>query len=303
MPINESEDPIISLFSNKKGVSIKSARVSGSTYKSSVGSNSIPDVVGMSRVEAINTLIQNGIDYLIYYTSSNATSLNNDTVQSQSNDSIVYLYVYQYAAPVMAYVDFGSGELPEYVQEPYEPYNPYPNSGIVIGTGPSQVSGLVGSTITLPNQGDFQMIERKSSFVNSGGTFTRQIPDQIVYPDFVGWTDGQLIYSAGTSYTIPQPVSGQNIELWAVWQTLAYSPTFTSFSPLSGPIGTTVDIVGKKLASIERVYFRNNQEADFTVINDNLIQAIVPVGAITGRITMYTYGGSLATRPTNFTVS
>ena len=126
MPINESEDPIISLFSNKKGVSIKSARVSGSTYKSSVGSNSIPDVVGMSRVEAINTLIQNGIDYLIYYTSSNATSLNNDTVQSQSNDSIVYLYVYQYAAPVMAYVDFGSGELPEYVQEPYEPYNPYP---------------------------------------------------------------------------------------------------------------------------------------------------------------------------------
>jgi len=278
-----------------------------STKSALIGSYSltIPDVVGKTRLEAINTFFNYGIDYLLSYTTQGATAQNNDIVALQANDGISTITVYKYVAPqlpVNISISFTSGEDPDYVQAPYEPYNPYPNSGIVIGSGPQTLSANVGASIILPSPGSYQMVERRANFVNSGGSFNRQIPDELVYPPFVGWTDGQLIYTAGSSYVIPQPNSGQSIELKAVWRTEVYTPTFSSFSPTSGSVGSTVLLNGKKLASIERVYFRNNILSDFTVINDNLIQAIVPQGSITGRITIYTYSGSLSLRPTNFTV-
>jgi hypothetical protein len=145
------------------------------------------------------------------------------------------------------------------------------------------------------------MVERKANFVNSGGTFNRQIPDQIVYPGFIGWTDGQSMFYAGSSYVVPEPQLGQNVVLRAVWYTETYSLMLSSFTPLSGSVGTTVMISGQRLAGVERVYFRNNKLAEFTVINDNLIQAVVPSGAITGRITLFGPSTS-GTKNTNFVV-
>jgi hypothetical protein len=204
--------------------------------------------------------------------------------------------------PIFTAVQFASGELESYVQAPYEPYNPYPNSGIVTGTGPDQITGYVGDTITLPSKGGFQMVERKAIFVNSGGNLVRQIPDQIVYPDFVGWTDGNFIYSAGSSYVIPNPALNQNVILQGVWRTLTYSPQITSFTPLSGRVGDKITIVGKRFASVDRITFRNSRVAQFTIINDNLIEAIVPAGTVNGRITARTYALTSSQSSANFTI-
>lgn len=98
------------LGNNSQPRSSRSSRGSGRSGKSSrssnlmnatvvMGSSQIPDVVGLSRLEAINLLLAEGFEYMISYTTASATSQNNDTVASQSTaDLIVVLNVYQFVA-------------------------------------------------------------------------------------------------------------------------------------------------------------------------------------------------------------
>lgn len=270
----------------------------------SIGSYSptIPDVVGKTRLEAIRIFFNAGVDYLLSYVSQGATAQNNDIVASQVNDGIATIYVYQYVqpqGPVNVTITFTSGEDPDYVQAPYEPYNPYPNSGIVVGSVPSTADALSGTYITLPTQGDLQLIERQMIFSNvGGGTYQRQVPDQIVYPSFLGWTDGNAIYQPGTQYLVPNT----NITMSAVWSTIVYSPAFDSFTPESGSVGTIITITGKKLAEVSDVYFNRFKQAEFTVLNDNTVQAIVPEGATTGMIRIYTSSGGFAVNFDDFII-
>jgi hypothetical protein len=60
-------------------------------------------------------------------------------------------------------------------------------------------------------------------------------------------------------------------------------PTILSFSPTSGPHGTSVIIVGTNLSYLTSVLF-NGVQAKFRVLADNAVDAIVPGGATTGRI-------------------
>ncbi len=78
-------------------------------------------------------------------------------------------------------------------------------------------------------------------------------------------------------------------------------PTITSFSPASGPVGTTVTINGTNFTGATSVTF-NGVSAAF-IINSNVkITATVPTGATTGKIAVTTPGGT-ATSATNFTVT
>ncbi len=78
-------------------------------------------------------------------------------------------------------------------------------------------------------------------------------------------------------------------------------PTITSFSPASGPVGTTVTINGTNFTGATSVTF-NGVSASF-IINSNVkITATVPTGATTGKIAVTTPGGT-ATSATNFTVT
>src|SRR6266545_4240468 len=82
-------------------------------------------------------------------------------------------------------------------------------------------------------------------------------------------------------------------------------PTITSFSPASGPVGTTVTINGTNFRgtgfTTTSVTFNNVAAMTFTVNSPTRITATVPTGATTGPIKVTTPGGT-ATSTTNFTV-
>src|SRR5262245_5571504 len=79
------------------------------------------------------------------------------------------------------------------------------------------------------------------------------------------------------------------------------APTITSFTPTSGPVGTSVTITGTNFTGATSVTF-NNVTATFVVNSATQITATVPSTATTGRIKVTTPGGSV-TSTTDFTVS
>ena len=82
---------------------------------------------------------------------------------------------------------------------------------------------------------------------------------------------------------------------------LAAAPTITSFSPTSGPVGSSVVITGTNFTSLESLTFGGNIAASGSYTATQ-ITATVPSGAQTGVITVMTQGGSASTA-TAFTVT
>src|SRR5437867_3706594 len=82
---------------------------------------------------------------------------------------------------------------------------------------------------------------------------------------------------------------------------LAVSPTITSFSPSSGPVGKLVTINGTDLSGATAVKF-SGVNATVSSNTSSQIKATVPAGASTGYITVTTPGGT-ATSATKFKVT
>src|SRR5918994_6277602 len=85
----------------------------------------------------------------------------------------------------------------------------------------------------------------------------------------------------------------------------AAAPTISSFSPASGPVGSSVTIHGQNFSgndpNVTSVTF-NGTTATFTIDNPQKITATVPAGATTGPIAVTSPDGT-ATSSTNFTVT
>ncbi len=79
-------------------------------------------------------------------------------------------------------------------------------------------------------------------------------------------------------------------------------PVVLSFSPPSGPVGTSVTITGNSFTGSTAVTFGGGKKALFTVLSYTQITATVPVGAVTGTIQVTTSGGT-AISSTAFTVN
>jgi large repetitive protein len=77
--------------------------------------------------------------------------------------------------------------------------------------------------------------------------------------------------------------------------------SISSFTPGSGPVGTSVVITGVAFTGALAVAF-NGVGATFTVDSDTQITAVVPAGATTGKIKVTT-GGGPASSATNFQVT
>ena len=75
-----------------------------------------------------------------------------------------------------------------------------------------------------------------------------------------------------------------------------------SFSPPSGPVGTPVTITGTSLAQTNEVTFGGVPSTDFTVDSDTQVTAVVPSGAVTGKVTIAIPGGKAVSRDV-FTVT
>ncbi len=68
-------------------------------------------------------------------------------------------------------------------------------------------------------------------------------------------------------------------------------PVITGFSPAEGPVGTWVTVSGTNLRTTTLVTF-NGQDANSVVIDDNTVRAMVPQGALSGKIGVTTAYGS-----------
>ncbi len=75
----------------------------------------------------------------------------------------------------------------------------------------------------------------------------------------------------------------------------ASPPTITSFTPASGPVGTSVTINGTNFTGTSAVLF-NGTSASFTVNSATTITATVPEGATSGPISVTTSAGTPTTR-------
>src|SRR3989441_2974378 len=82
--------------------------------------------------------------------------------------------------------------------------------------------------------------------------------------------------------------------------TVVNPPTVTSFTPASGPAGTSVTINGTNFTGASAVRF-NGTSASFTVNSATAITATVPAGATSGPISVTTSGGT-ASSASSFTV-
>jgi hypothetical protein len=79
-------------------------------------------------------------------------------------------------------------------------------------------------------------------------------------------------------------------------------PTVTSFSPMSGPVGTNVDIMGTGFTGATGVTFGGVSASVFNVDSAIEVHATVPNSAVTGPIAVSTSNGT-GTSASNFTVT
>lgn len=70
------------------------------------------------------------------------------------------------------------------------------------------------------------------------------------------------------------------------------TPTLTSLSPTSGPVGTSVTLTGTNLAGATAVRFNGTAAATFSVVSATTITVAVPTGATSGNVVVTTPGGT-----------
>ena len=114
---------------------------------------------------------------------------------------------------------------------------------------------------------------------------------------FAGWQlDG---VSIGSSNPVALTMN-QAHALTAVYANV--SPSLTSFSPMSGPLGTQVTISGSAFTGTTSVQFGQVQADFFEVVSDSQINAVVAANTNTGPITVTTIGGT-STSSQQFTIT
>jgi IPT/TIG domain-containing protein len=76
----------------------------------------------------------------------------------------------------------------------------------------------------------------------------------------------------------------------------------TSFTPTSGPVGTSVTLTGTGFTGVSGVSFNGTAATTFTVSSDTQMSATVPAGATTGKISVTNTAGT-GTSATSYTVT
>ena len=152
-------------------------------------------------------------------------------------------------------------------------------------------SGIESTTITITGTNFTGASSVKFNNL-AASTFTVNSATQIVANVPTGATTGPIsvTHTGGT---------GASVDNFTV---LPSPPTITSFTPTSGPATTMVTITGTHFTGATVVQFNAMNAASFTVMSSTQIQAQVPIGATSGKISVTTPGGSVESA-TNFSVS
>ena len=80
------------------------------------------------------------------------------------------------------------------------------------------------------------------------------------------------------------------------------APVIASFTPASGQVGSVVTISGLNFTGMLAVKFNGVSSTNFAVTSATAIQAVVPTGATTGKLSVTTAAGT-ATSAANYTVT
>lgn len=147
--------------------------------------------------------------------------------------------------------------------------------------------GRVGASVGILGQGFSSATG--VLFGAGAGTFTASNDTYMVAKVAAGATTGHI--------TIEEP-SGNLVSP----ATFRITPSISSFSPPSGPLGTSVTIKGMSLVQATSVKFGGIAASVFTVNSNTQVTATVPAGAVTGKISISTPGGT-ASSTADFTVN
>ena len=152
----------------------------------------------------------------------------------------------------------------------------------------SPVSGTSGTLVTL--KGHYFLGTTFVRFNGTVATFTVVNDSTITVTVPVGATTGIISVTARSLTAI---TSGSFLVQPA-------TPVISTFTPVSGPVGTVVTIRGHYFTNATAVRF-TGVSSGYTVLNDSTITATVPTGAVTGVITVIV-AGITGTSPGSYTV-
>ncbi len=127
------------------------------------------------------------------------------------------------------------------------------------------------------------------SFNGTPATFTVNAPTYITAIVPVGATTGPF------TVTTPAGTLISNAKFHVI-------PQISSFSPTSGPAGTTVTITGESFTQVAAVTLAYQYPMKYTVDSDTQITATIPTGTTAGEISVRSPGG-VAHSATKFTVT
>jgi hypothetical protein len=149
-------------------------------------------------------------------------------------------------------------------------------------------SGVAGTSVTI-NGANFKGATAVTFNITNAASFTvNAAGTQITAVVAAGTTTGPI------SVTTPSGTATSNTNF-------GITPTVTSFTPTSGPVGTQVVITGANFVGVTGVSFGGVPAASFTVNSSTQITATVAAGTTTGPVTVTNAGGT-GSSSTNFTV-
>jgi Leucine-rich repeat (LRR) protein len=150
-------------------------------------------------------------------------------------------------------------------------------------------AGLIGSSVVI--SGDYFNNASSVTFNGVSATFTINSNSQITATVPSGVSTGPIAVTTpsgtGTSATNYDPV---------------LAPSISSFTPISGFVGTQVQITGSEFTTVSSVRF-NNITSSYTLVSDTGIRATVPSTATSGFVTVITSGGTASSSPDTYTVT
>ncbi len=158
----------------------------------------------------------------------------------------------------------------------------------------SPTSGSIGTVVTINGSDLVDVTE--VDFNGTSATFTVNSSSKITATVPTGATTGKItvVTSSGTAHSSDDFI------------VTPPAPTVSSFSPTSGPVGTSVTINGSNFSgsgfTTSSVKFNGVSATSFTVNSSSKITATVPSGATTGKISVTTPGGT-ATSSNSFDVT
>ena len=167
-------------------------------------------------------------------------------------------------------------------------------------SGPVGTSVVItGTTLTGATSVMFNATAATAFTVDSATQITATVPGAATTGPIAVTTPGGTANSAA-GFTVTAPGGGGGGGGGGATGTA----TITSFTPASGPVGTSVVITGTNLTGATSVTFNNVPATTFTVDSASQITATVPTGATTGKIAVTIPGaGGTATSATDFTVT